>query len=32
MSKMKKKNDVILNISKNFPILDHQLDVIEEHN
>ena len=30
---MKKRNDITLNISKNFTkIFDHWLDVIEEHN
>ena len=29
----RKKNDITLNISKNFAkIFDHRIDVIEEHN
>ena len=29
----RKKNDITLNISKNFTkIFDHRIDVIEEHN
>ena len=28
----KEKNDITLNISKNFTIFDHWLDLIEAHN